>query len=94
MSWPQHMGDLILPWPSGHWEMWTVDPSGLVRELCSSSLPHLPQVIVPTLMPHLSQVYAATLDLLEVKQGPGWVPRIFPGRDAPVKAFPGGTLRS
>ena len=36
--------------------MCTVVPSGLVRVLCFSSLPHFPQVIVPMLMPHFSQM--------------------------------------
>ncbi len=58
MSWPQHIGDLIMPCPPGHFETWTEDPSSFVRVACSSSAPHWPQVIDPTLMPHFSQVYA------------------------------------
>jgi hypothetical protein len=54
MSWPQHMGDFTLPWPFGHWETWTLVPSGLVSAVCSSSVPHDPQVMVPMLMPHFS----------------------------------------
>ena len=56
MSWPQHIGDLILPCPSGHSEMCTVLPSSLLSVLCTSSLPQVPHVIVPTLMPHFSHV--------------------------------------
>ena len=28
---PEHRGDLILPWAFGHSEIWTVEPSYLVR---------------------------------------------------------------
>jgi hypothetical protein len=57
MSCPQHMGDFTLPCPSGHSETCTtVLPSGIVIVLCLSSLPHLPQVMMPMLMPHLLHV--------------------------------------
>ncbi len=59
MSCPQHMGDLTLPWPSGHAEICTEAPPSVVSVSCTNSLPHLPHVIDPTLIPHLSQVYAA-----------------------------------
>ena len=59
MSCPQHIGDLTFPCPSGHSEMCTVLPSSSFRELCFNSLPHVPHVIVPMLIPHFSQVYAA-----------------------------------
>jgi hypothetical protein len=55
MSWAQHMGDLIMPCPSGHLETATLDPSGLLSVSCTSSESHLAQVML-TLMPHLSQV--------------------------------------
>ena len=56
MSWPQHIGDLTLPCPSGHFETWTDLPSGMANVSCTSSLPHFPQVIVPTLIPHFGHV--------------------------------------
>jgi hypothetical protein len=59
ISCPQHIGDFTLPWPSGHCATWTLDPSGREIVACSSSLPHLPHVIVPMLMPHFSHTYPA-----------------------------------
>ena len=58
MSWAQHMGDLILPSPLGHFETSTVLPSSLTSVSCTSSAPHVAQVMF-TLIPHLSHVYVA-----------------------------------
>lgn len=59
ISWPQHIGDLILPCPSGHLEINTSAPAPVVNVSWTSSLPQCPHVMLPTLIPHLSQVYAA-----------------------------------
>ena len=61
MSWPQQSGDFTLPCPSGHLEIKTFVPSSVSRLSWTSSLPQWPQVIVPTLMPHFSQLYNAIL---------------------------------
>ena len=58
MSWPQHMGDLILPWPLGHWEICTELPSALVRESFASGESQWAQVAF-TAMSHLSHLYVA-----------------------------------
>ncbi len=50
-----------MPCPPGHFETWTEEPSSLVSVSCANSTPHSPQVMVPTLIPHLSHVYAAIL---------------------------------
>ncbi len=52
MSCPQHIGDLILPWPFGHLEICTAFPSGNSSESFSSAASQWPQVAL-TLMPHL-----------------------------------------
>ena len=57
MSVPQHIGDLIMPCPFGHFETCTVLPSSFVSVSCTNSLPQLPQVMTPTLIPHVGQVY-------------------------------------
>ena len=57
MSVPQHIGDLIIPCPFGHVETCTVLPSSFVSVSCTSSAPQLPQVMMPTLIPHVGQVY-------------------------------------
>ena len=59
MSWPQHIGDLTLPCPLGHFEIATFEPSSFVIESCASSASHFAQVMF-TLIPHFSQVYVAT----------------------------------
>ena len=64
MSSPQHCGDLILPCPSGHFATSTEAPPSSCNVSCTSSLPHVPHVMVPTLMPHFGQVYIATVVLL------------------------------
>ena len=56
ISWPQHMGDFTLPWPLGHSETSTFEPSSTVIEPCFNSSLHSPQVIDPTLMPHISHL--------------------------------------
>ncbi len=58
MSCAQHIGDLIMPWPSGHFDTATEPPSGLVIESWTNSVSHFAQVML-TLIPHLSQVYVA-----------------------------------
>ena len=55
MSAPQHIGDLILPCPLGHWEISTVEPSSFVIEASTRSAPQAPQVVL-TDMPHFAQV--------------------------------------
>ena len=54
-------GDFTLPCPSGHIEIKTFAPSSVTRLSWTSSLLQWPQVIVPTLMPHFSQLYNAIL---------------------------------
>ncbi len=66
MSSPQHCGDLILPCPSGHFAMSTEAPPSSCSVSCTSSLLHLPQVMVPTLIPHFGQLYIATVGLLSM----------------------------
>ena len=44
MSLPQHIGDLIFPWPFGHFEIWTELPSSSLRESSVSGSSHLAQV--------------------------------------------------
>ena len=51
MSWPQHIGDLILPWSFGHLEIWTCFPLSRVSVSFTSGASHLPQVAL-TLIPH------------------------------------------
>lgn len=60
MSWPQHIGDLILPWPFGHFETCTDLPSSSFRVSFSRGAPHLPHVAL-TLIPHLLHSYVAKL---------------------------------
>ncbi len=55
MSAPQHMGDLILPWPFGHCEISTVLPSSLVTTASTSGAAHVPQVML-TDIPQVGQV--------------------------------------
>ena len=64
MSSPQHCGDLILPCPSGHFAMSTEAPPSSCNVSCTSSLPHWPHVMVPTLIPHFEQLYIAIAVLL------------------------------
>jgi|TARA_B100000809_G_C14655322_1_gene357522 hypothetical protein len=51
MSCAQHIGDLIIPSPFGHFETWTVLPSSFVSVSFSSAAPHFAHVMF-TLMPH------------------------------------------
>ena len=51
MSWPQHIGDFILPCPLGHLDIDTVEPSSFVRISGSNSVPHCEQVNPFTAMP-------------------------------------------
>ena len=44
MSAPQHIGDLILPWPFGHLETWTDDPSSRWIVSFTRGASHSPQV--------------------------------------------------
>ena len=55
MSVPQHIGDLILPWPLGHTEIATLVPSSLTRTSSTRAASHEPQVVL-TDMPHEAQV--------------------------------------
>jgi hypothetical protein len=55
MSAPQHNGDLIFPWPSGHLETCTEVPSALVNESFTRGLSQWAQVAF-TAMPHLSHL--------------------------------------
>jgi hypothetical protein len=45
------MGDLIFPWPFGHFETCTFDPSSFVMLSLTSGASHFPQVAL-TLIPH------------------------------------------
>jgi hypothetical protein len=65
MSWPQHNGDLILPWPLGHWEICTDLPSSSFSVSFWSGASQCPQVAL-TFMPHFSHSYVAILYLLIV----------------------------
>ena len=58
ISCAQHCGDLTMPCPSGHFETCTGLPSSVMVSW-TSSLPHDPHVMLPTLMPHFSHLYAA-----------------------------------
>jgi hypothetical protein len=44
MSTPQHIGDLILPWPLGHLETCTDDPSSRWIVSFTSGASHVPHV--------------------------------------------------
>ena len=55
MSAPQHIGDLILPWPLGHSEISTTAPSAFVRLASTSGASQAPQVVL-TDIPHFAQV--------------------------------------
>ena len=46
MSVPQHMGDLILPWPLGHTEIATDVPSSLTRTSSTRVASQAPQVVL------------------------------------------------
>ena len=63
MSAPQHSGDLTLPWPSGHFEICTTDPSSVVRLSSTSALPHVAQLMF-TDIPHFSHEYVAMISNL------------------------------
>ena len=52
MSAPQHMGDFILPHPSGHFDIDTVEPSSLDIISGCNSFPHCEQVNPLTAIPH------------------------------------------
>lgn len=58
MSLPQHSGDLILPWPSGHSAMRTSAPPSRTRTSSRRSAPQWPQVVL-TDMSQEEQVYTA-----------------------------------
>jgi hypothetical protein len=58
MSSPQHMGDLILPWPLGHFEICTFVPSSNVKLSSTSGASHLAQVAL-TAIPHFAHSYVA-----------------------------------
>jgi len=44
MSAPQHIGDLILPWPLGHFDTCTDDPSSRWIESFTNGASQVPQV--------------------------------------------------
>ena len=44
MSLQQHIGDLIFPWPFGHFEIWTELPSSSLSESSLRGSSHLAQV--------------------------------------------------
>ncbi len=79
MSTPQQSGDLTLPWPSGHFEIWTADPSSVVRLSSTSALPHLAQEMF-TDIPHFSHEYVAMTFILHraIRRPGGMVPRVLP----------------
>ena len=51
MSWPQHMGDLILPWPFGHFDTCTEEPSSRWMVSLTSGASQAPHVAL-TDIPH------------------------------------------
>ena len=55
MSVPQHMGDLILPWPFGHTEIATDVPSSLTRTSSTRAASQAPQAVL-TDIPHEGHV--------------------------------------
>ena len=46
ISAPQHMGDLILPWPPGHSEMRTSAPVSVISTLSTSAVSQAPQEVL------------------------------------------------
>ena len=52
---PQHIGDLILPWPLGHTEIATDVPSSLTRTSSTRATSQAPQVVL-TDIPHEGHV--------------------------------------
>ncbi len=60
ISWPQHIGDLILPWSLGHLETWTLFPSSRAILSFTSGASHLPHVAF-TLIPQTSHSYVAII---------------------------------
>ena len=50
MSLPQHIGDLILPCPSGHSETFTVEPSSRTMVRSSSGASQAPQVVLTDML--------------------------------------------
>jgi hypothetical protein len=55
MSEPQHIGDLILPWPLGHCETPTLDPSSFVTLALTSAASQEPQVMLTDIL-HVGHV--------------------------------------
>ena len=55
MSEPQHIGDLILPWPFGHCETPTVEPSSFVRVALTRAASQAAQVMLTDIL-HLGHV--------------------------------------
>jgi hypothetical protein len=53
MSCPQHNGDLIFPWPFGHFEICTSFPSSSFKVSLTSGASHFPQVAF-TLIPQIA----------------------------------------
>lgn|GEM_PF-433099 len=60
MSEPQHIGDLILPWPLGHCETPTLEPSSFVTLAFTSAASQEPQVMLTDIL-HVGHVYRAML---------------------------------
>jgi hypothetical protein len=58
MSWPQHIGDLILPCPFGHFEICTSLPSSSFRLSSTSGASHFAQLAF-TPIPHFEHSYVA-----------------------------------
>lgn len=54
MSSPQHIGDLIIPQPSGHLDTWTSTPASVVMLPWTRSLPQPAHFIPATPMPHFA----------------------------------------
>jgi hypothetical protein len=52
------MGDLILPWPFGHFEICTSVPSSIFNVSSTSGASHVAQVAL-TAMPHFEHLYVA-----------------------------------
>ncbi|MDF1556275.1 MAG: hypothetical protein P1P84_24620 [Deferrisomatales bacterium] len=68
MSTPQHMGDLIFPWPFGHLEIRTAVPSGNFTLSSTRGASHFAHVAL-TPIPHFEHSYVAIFPTSRVLVG-------------------------
>ncbi len=61
MSCPQHVGDLIIPHPLGHFATWTLSPDFVVMLSLTNEALHLLHVKPLTPIPHLLHVHCMIL---------------------------------